>query len=150
MFIADFEEKMIMSSMKLFYFFCLAVLIPCMLKGQTAGKTSDDPTYVKISIWLEGPYKQGKMNTDLNKSGYLPTSQPFNVSPWNYDGTESVPSIPNGNVVDWVLVELRSADSASAATPETVLVKKAAFLMSNGKILETDGVTLLNFDTVFT
>jgi hypothetical protein len=85
------------------------------------------------------------METDLNALGYIPLSQPYNTSPWNYSGTESVGSIPNSNVVDWVLVKLRDASSASQATNGTEYARKAGFILANGSIVETDGVTPITF-----
>lgn len=108
-----------------------------------------DSTSVKLTVFLEGPFDKGKMITEMNKADLIPLNQPYNVSPWNYMGTESVSEIPNDNVVDWVLVDIRSADSAGAATSETTFARKAGFLMSNGIICNTDGLTLLSFDTVF-
>lgn len=108
-----------------------------------------DSTSVKLTVFLEGPFDKGKMFTELNKADLIPLNQPYNVSPWNYMGTESVSEIPNDNVVDWVLVDIRSADSAGAATSETIFARKAGFLMSNGIICNTNGLTLLSFDTVF-
>ena len=51
----------------------------------------------------------------LNLLNYIPTTQPYNIAPWNYTGTESVTTIPNSNVIDWVLVELRETTGG----PET-------------------------------
>ncbi len=53
-----------------------------------------------ITVFLEGPYNGTDMNTAINS--VLPLSQPFSGFPWFYLGTESVVSIPNGNIVDWV------------------------------------------------
>ena len=64
-----------------------------------------------LTIYLEGPYNAGQMNTTINSS--LPKTQPYNTSPWNYGGQESVNSIPQ-NVIDWVLVELRSDTQLSS------------------------------------
>lgn len=114
-------------------------------KGMKGGTT-----YFKLNVFLEGPFNAGKMNTDLNKADQIPLSQPYNVAPWNYNGNESVSEIPNGAVVDWVLVDIRTADSAGAATSETIFGKKAAFLMNDGSIYNLDGTTLLSFDSVFT
>jgi hypothetical protein len=108
-----------------------------------------DSTSVKLTVFLEGPFDKGKMFTELNKEDLIPLNQPYNVSPWYYMGTESVSEIPNDHVVDWVLVDIRSADSAGGATGETTFARKAGFLMSNGTICNPDGITLLSFDTVF-
>jgi hypothetical protein len=110
---------------------------------------SKDETVVKLTVYLEGPFSGSKMNTDLNKAGLIPLSQPYNMPPWNYPGTESVPAIPSENVVDWILIDVRSADSAGAADSSTTFARKTGFLMNNGQIFNLDGSSLLSFDTVF-
>jgi len=143
--------------MKQILLFLLAGILPVFSFTQDADKMKNgiscngqkDSTEVKITIFLEGPYYLGKMTTELNKKGLIPLSQPYNVPPWNYAGTESVSTIPNTHIVDWVLVDIRSADSAGSATSETIFAKKAGFLMDNGTIMNPDGETLLTFDTAF-
>jgi hypothetical protein len=91
------------------------------------------------------------MGTDLNSSGYLPLDQPYNVGPWNYTGTESVSSIPNNDVVDWVLVELReTTGSASTATPAKIIERKAGFVLNNGSVVGIDGSSMLRFNVEIT
>ena len=102
---------------------------------------------VELTALLEGPYNGSDMNTALNSAGYLPLSQPFNVSPWNYAGTESVDSIPYADVVDWVLLETRNADSAAGATIETMSSRFAAFILNDGSIVDLDGTSNLKFNT---
>jgi hypothetical protein len=96
-------------------------------------------------VYLEGPFNGTDMNTDLQAAGVIPTTQPYNIAPWNYAGTESVTSVPAG-VVDWVLVELRDADLPENATPSTKLTgwPKAFFLKSDGQIVDLDGSSLPN------
>jgi hypothetical protein len=89
-----------------------------------------------LTAFLEGPYNGIDMNTDIY--GELPLTQPYNITPWNYTGTESVASIPN-NVVDWVLIELRDTTDASLATGETVIARQAAFLLNDGSVVDTAG-----------
>ena len=91
-------------------------------------------------VFLEGPYKDAQMATTLNDNGDIPKSQPYNDSPWNYNGNESVSTVPR-DVVDWVLVELRSAISSSSA-----VARKAAFLRNDGSITDLDGVSPIKFD----
>ena len=80
------------------------------------------------------------MNTTINSSGYLPLSQPFDQEPWNYDGDENVTSIPNANIVDWVLVELRETlGNADDARFYTVVERQAAFLKNDGSIVGLNG-----------
>ena len=92
-----------------------------------------------IKIFFEGPYVGGQMSTFINTLGYIPLSQPFNTSPWNYTGTESVASIP-ANVTDWILVELRS-------TTTTVVERRAAFIKNDGTLVDLDGVSNIKFPT---
>ena len=94
-----------------------------------------------IKALLEGPFNGTSMNTDLNNQNQIPFSQPYSTTPWNYAGTESVPSIPNTNIVDWVLIELRDASDAASATPATVIERQAAFLLNNGEVVGLDGNT---------
>ena len=88
-----------------------------------------------FSVLLEGSYETTSniMNTNLLNDGLVPTSQPFNRSPWNYAGTESVASANDfpADVVDWVLIEARDIDDNSI-----ILEQKAAFLLANGEILD--------------
>jgi hypothetical protein len=81
------------------------------------------------------------MLISLNAGGLIPFNQPYNTSPWNYSGNESVAAIPNGNVVDWVLVELRDAPDAASALPGTAVEQQAAFVLKNGTIVGMDGVS---------
>jgi hypothetical protein len=102
---------------------------------------------VSLTAFLEGPYTSGAMSTSLNSGGLIPHTQPYNTSPWNYNGPESVPSaspIPAG-VVDWVLVELRQAGTPAGATSSTILKKRAAFIKSDGTIVDVDGVSPIRF-----
>jgi len=98
-----------------------------------------------LTVVLEGPFNGLDMNSSLNQL-FLPLSQPYNTLPWNYSGAENVGSIPNTNVVDWILVELRDAASPELATSATKIGQQAAFLLRNGKIVNIDGVSDLFFD----
>lgn len=105
-----------------------------------------NPLSLDLTAFLEGPYVgSGQMNANLNP-GNLPLSQPFNTAPWNYTGTESVAAIPNADVVDWVLIELRDAANAAAATSATTIARQAGFLLRDGSIVGLDGIGRLNFD----
>jgi hypothetical protein len=84
------------------------------------------------------------METSVN--ALMDLSQPYSVAPWNYPGTENVVSLPNANIVDWVLVELRDAANAASATGLTVIGKQAAFVLNNGSVVGVDGSSSLQFD----
>jgi hypothetical protein len=100
--------------------------------------TSD--VVVDITICLAGPFAGDSMSTALNSAGIIPSTQPYNVPPWDYAGTESVASTPS-DVVDWVLVELR-IDSA------TIGGRRACFLKSDGSVVDTSGTGPVRFPGV--
>jgi len=102
-----------------------------------------DHVAASVKIFLEGPFNSGNMNTSLGTS--IPLTQPYSASPWNYGGNETTTQtfITNNNIVDWVLVELRTGSSAATAT--TVVSTRAALLRNDGVILDTDGSTNIDF-----
>lgn len=106
--------------------------------------------FVDLTAFLEGSFNGSNMNTDLNSLSDFPLSQPYNQPPWDYLGTESVGSIPNAEVVDWLLVELRDAIDAPSATPATWIAKKAAFVLSDGSVVGMDGSSELEFNKSIT
>lgn len=68
-------------------------------------------------MFLQEPYNDTTMNTSLNSSSYLPVNQPYSGAPWNYSGSESVATeffSSHRNIVDWVLLELKSGTSAGS------------------------------------
>ncbi|MBL7104731.1 MAG: hypothetical protein ISS18_10400 [Bacteroidales bacterium] len=116
------------------------IIVPCTLEVVSG-------TTVNLKAFLEGPYFGGTMTPWLNIWTVLPLTQPYNTSPWNYNGTESVGSIPNANVVDWILVELReTTGDASTATPATIIAKQAGFILKNGTIVNTNGASSMIFN----
>ena len=90
-----------------------------------------------LKILLEAPYIPGsksaqRMTSQLGSS--ISLGQPFNKSPWNYSGTESVSSIPS-NITDWALIELRSDKTQ-------IEFRKAVFIRNDGHIVNLDGSKL--------
>jgi hypothetical protein len=118
--------------------------------GTGLSKIIEATTYnLNLKVFIEGPYNGTDMNTTLNTAGYLPLSQPFNQPPWNYDGTESVVSIPSADIVDWVLIDLRKTQGdSSTATAETRFDRQAAFLLKDGTIVDDDGITNPRFSYI--
>lgn len=108
--------------------------------GTQCGEDTLHTFQILVKFFLEGPYSVDSMTTSLNTSGYIPLDQPFNTSPWNYTGTESVASIPLG-VVDWTLIELRS-------TITTVVARRATFIKSDGSLVDLNGTSKLSFADV--
>ena len=95
----------------------------------------DGHVELEVVVYLEGAFTGGTppMSTALFPD--IPTSQPFNVTPWFYDGTESLDPIPS-NFTDWVLVELR--DDKFTPSP----YRKAALVNSFGGVYSFNGSPL--------
>ncbi len=97
-----------------------------------------------LKVFLQGPYSgSGLMSTNLNSLNHLPFDQPYDNSPWNHTGVEKVTSgfySSHSDIVDWVLVELRTGTAAS-----TTVAKRSALLRNDGKIVGLDGTSPLRF-----
>jgi len=103
--------------------------------------------YLDLKVFLEGPFNGVDMSTNLTDLAILQLSQPFNIHPWNYFGSEKVDSIPNTDIVDWILIELRETEySADSATSKTIIARQAAFLLNDGQIVGLDGSSILSFN----
>lgn len=121
----------------------LTILLFVYFSAEPLGQTT---ITLELKAFLEGPFSGVQMNTDLSQSGCIPISQPYNQPPWNYNGTEQVTVFPPG-VVDWVLVELRQTiGDASMAFNENMIARQAAFILENGVISSTDGISPLTFN----
>lgn len=106
---------------------------------------------LQLRVFLEGPFNGSGMNNYLTNSSDFPLNQPYQEPPWNYQGVESLLTLPNTDVVDWVLVELReTSGNASTATELKTIAKKAAFLLTDGRIVDLDGTSNLMFDLEIT
>lgn len=99
--------------------------------------------YLSVSLFLEGAFNSTteQMSTALVDQGMVPLTQPYNTSPWNYTGSETLSALPP-DIVDWVLVELRHAASPELALPSTILSgwPKAFLLKNDGSVVSLDGV----------
>ncbi|MBN2102519.1 right-handed parallel beta-helix repeat-containing protein [bacterium] len=86
--------------------------------------------YVLISmkIFLEGPYLSGIMSTDLSTQDYIPTTSPYSEDP------REASAIPN-DIVDWVLIQLRTDIEGP------VILSKSVFLKNDGNLVSDDGLT---------
>ena len=82
------------------------------------------------------------MSSALQKGGVITKAQPYNIPPWNYDGNEAVQTIPS-EIVDWILVELRSDVLSSS-----IAARRAGFIRNDGSIVDLDGRSKLRFDGV--
>lgn len=104
------------------------------------------PIVADLRLLLEGAHiGDGVMRTSAAR--FVPKSQPyadpsFTSTPMFYDGVEEVDSI-DVNVVDWVVVELRS-DSTVAST----VARRAGLLLHDGLVVDLDGASPLAFEGV--
>jgi hypothetical protein len=97
-------------------------LVDCMIFGEIH--------LVNVKSILEGAYnKDGLMFTTLNQAKVLPLAQPYNTEPWFYKGQEKVDTMPD-NIVDWVLVSLRTHKSKDSVVSTT-----AALLRNDGQVV---------------
>jgi uncharacterized protein (TIGR02145 family) len=111
--------------------------------------TNTNAIQLNLKVFLEGPFNGTDMDTDLY--GDIPLSQPFNTAPWNYSGTENVVSIPNNDVVDWMLIELReTTGDSSTAYSSTMIERQAVFVLNDGAITGLDGISNPEFDVNIT
>ncbi len=108
------------------------------------GETTDTPQkIIDAKVLLEGAYLQnGMMKTNLQASNLLPNHQPFNRSPWFYNGNESAVAIPV-NATDWVLLEVRDMNNNSQ-----IIEQRAAFLSDAGFLMDVDGALGVTFQTL--
>jgi hypothetical protein len=102
-----------------------------------------------VDLLLEGAYDAAtdRMRDDLRGQGLLPSAEPYTALGYNMAGGggesagSAVFSISGDNaVVDWVLVELRSA-----AAPSTVVSVRAGLLQRDGDVVDKDGTSPLVF-----
>jgi hypothetical protein len=114
-----------------------------------------DPKYTfNLTAQLRGNSNGTVMTTGLNTTGVLNSfalSQPYNTAPFNYTGTESVPTgffATHPDIVDWVLIEFRKPLTGlpADALSSTINGRKAGFLLSNGTITELDGLSPIKAD----
>ena len=104
----------------------------------------EDASRVNVAVkgFLQGAFASDTMRTDLADQGFLVNNQPYDASPWNYDGDEIVKHFPDG-VVDWIQVQLRtSTDSAST------VATRAAFVRKDGMITDLDGYSPVSFSDI--
>jgi V8-like Glu-specific endopeptidase len=106
------------------------------------------PVYANLKVFLSGAYVRGtdSMQTLLAQRTLLPSSPPETLS------SKTVPFILKNreqyiiqtgisNIIDWVVIEL--LDKTTLAPVDTV----AALLRNDGKIVSTNGFSLIGFDS---
>lgn len=98
----------------------------------------------KLRVMLEAFYdpSSGKMRTQLRQKNLIPKKQPFNITPFNYNGAEEI-SHNNPDIVDWVYCEVRDIND-----PLKILGKTAALLDSTGLLRDPDHNDTIKFDGI--
>lgn len=101
----------------------------------------DDPSQgamlLQVRALLQGAYRRPEalMADGLRLAGILPVTQPYGVAPFSYAGKEQINldlvAVTGADaMVDWVLLELRSAsDAAQVLAAKAVLVQRDGDLM---------------------
>ena len=92
--------------------------------------TQRTPVRLELKVFLEGPYNTSNNDMDTNLGSFIPT-----VSPYAED-LRVIDPIPS-DVVDWVLIKLRTSDDVGA----TPVITRSALLLDDGYIAADDGVT---------
>ncbi|MDX1700729.1 MAG: S8 family serine peptidase, partial [Melioribacteraceae bacterium] len=89
---------------------------------------------VDLKVFLEGPFFSGSMDNTLNTGGHVPLESPY------LEDVQTLSEIPNNQVVDWVMIELRDKNNS-----DVIVEQKSALLLNNGKVVDLDGVSLPQF-----
>ncbi|OQX76000.1 MAG: hypothetical protein B6D64_10645 [Bacteroidetes bacterium 4484_276] len=111
----------------------------------TPGGANVAEIIVSLKTFLEGAFDGDQMSTLLNPDK-IPLAQPYFNGPWDYNGTEVVSAIPDQDITDWVLIELRDAPNSALATQDTRISQQAGFILNNGAITGIDGESGLRFN----
>jgi uncharacterized delta-60 repeat protein len=104
---------------------------------------------IQARTHLEGPYDQGTslMQDQLRIAGLLPTTEPYTAMGYDHvggGGEQTSPAVlattGNNAIVDWVLLELRSAGD-----PASVIATRSALVQRDGDVVDTDGISPIGF-----
>lgn len=107
---------------------------------------------IETKVLLEGAMNGTTMHTKLNQLGLLPgqtpkdalatktaAGQPYKNAPWNYPGSEGS-EIYSPDVVDWVLVSLRTSPEEASST----IFKTSGLLFKDGTVQTTGACPVVN------
>lgn len=105
--------------------------------------TGNQHTWLRLQLkaFLEGPYDEENNELLQNLTGIIPRQHPYSAAPFNFSTYDSIQSLPSGALVDWVLLEVRMANSAAAATSATIKARALAFINDQGNLVDTAGGT---------
>lgn len=89
------------------------------------GRCIPAPVIVKLELPLDPECFQGVRPV-------MQKAQPFNIAPFNYQGTEKLTTIPP-NIIRWVLIELRDAKDSTK-----IIDRRAALLRLDSVLVDTN------------
>ncbi|MEZ4687324.1 MAG: DUF5011 domain-containing protein [Bacteroidia bacterium] len=104
------------------------------------------------NVLLEGPYDpaSSRMTDGLRSNNLVPATEPYSAMGYQFvgGGGETVSSSVLGTtgtnaIVDWIVVELRDS-----ADPRTISYSRAALLQADGDVVDTDGLSSLQLDSL--
>lgn len=95
----------------------------------------------EVKAFLSGFYNEGasNMSNTLQTNGLLPSAQPYNMDPFNYNGAESIQT-SRTDLTDWVLLEVRDSQN-----PQSILQRQAVLMTQSGQLIASNGNTNLLF-----
>ncbi|WP_020558676.1 cadherin domain-containing protein [Thiofilum flexile] len=106
----------------------------------TVTNSLNEGVLLQVKGLLQGPFnsKTRLMQDTLRTLNLIPSTQPYDMAPMNYKGTEQLNSTlltvtGSDAIVDWVLVELRSASN-----PAVIVARQAALLQRDGDVVTAD------------
>ncbi len=119
----------------------IAATRPTLCLTIQSSQPTDQTVECAIQFLLEGSYDgQNGMRNSLQNLNLLPSGQPYNVDPWNYDGAEgagwTAADYPTGSI-DWALISLRTSPLASDE-----VWKGAVVLLNDGTTHENISVDM--------
>lgn len=98
------------------------------------------PIDLNIKLYLEGPYNNGSMTSALNIQPHKKVN--FPIASKRYYGNDTLPPIPENNIIDIVRVELRTDKDVPSD------IQKNALLLGAGSIVDFDEVSPLSFNII--
>jgi len=123
------------SGLEIAEFLCfdpLGIAIPDCTGSDGTVIIGSSTVYVDLECWLEGPFQDPEMSTALQTN--IPLTSPYTSAP------AAITEIPT-DMVDWILVELRSEPSGAT------LSSRSCLLLNDGQVNSTDSPLIL-FDDV--
>lgn len=101
--------------------------------------------FLSTKIVLPAIYNSDTQLMDANLTAMLPTTEPYSSMGYMNLQNEGISTalstiIPEEEIVDWILLELRDAN-----TPSTLIAVRAALLQRDGDVVDVDGKSPVRF-----